>query len=113
MSLHCPRCKTEEVSVVVISYKCKQGHNFSEEVELPGTPTEIPPEPPMMRFTRPGPAVSSGLRMPFGKHKGELLEDLPTDYIRWCLENLERLDEPYRREMENQLTMRSGGGVVR
>ena len=25
--------------------------------------------------------------MPFGKHEGELIEDLPTSYLRWMLEN--------------------------
>lgn len=27
--------------------------------------------------------------MPFGKHKGTKLSELPPDYIRWCIENLE------------------------
>lgn len=26
-------------------------------------------------------------RMPFGKHKGELLEDVPESYLRWLLRN--------------------------
>ena len=29
------------------------------------------------------------MRMPFGQYQGEELEDLPTDYLEWCLENIE------------------------
>jgi len=51
--------------------------------------------------------------MPFGKHKGMYIEDLETDYICWCLGNLERIDERIKTEMENQLTLRGGRGVKR
>jgi len=50
--------------------------------------------------------------MPFGKHKGEQIEDLPTDYLVWMVENL--TDKPeLADEAENQLKMRSGRGVAR
>ena len=52
------------------------------------------------------------MRMPWGKHKGEKVEDLPTDYLEWCLSNIEGNDALLR-EMQNQLDMRAGGGVVR
>lgn len=52
------------------------------------------------------------LRMPFGKHKGELLEDIPTDYLRWLLESCE-LRQDLEMEVENQLALREGKGVVR
>ena len=34
--------------------------------------------------------------MPFGKHRGERLEDVPRDYIRWALGNMQDLDEDLR-----------------
>lgn len=27
------------------------------------------------------------MEMPFGKHKGKLIEDLPSDYLHWLAEN--------------------------
>ena len=51
--------------------------------------------------------------MPFGKYKGEAIEDLPTDYIEWLLGNVERLSSSVQRELENQLELRQGHGVVR
>jgi len=27
------------------------------------------------------------MRMPWGKHKGKWISELPTDYIKWCLLN--------------------------
>ena len=50
-------------------------------------------------------------RWPFGKYAGELVEDLPSDYIRWALENLE--DPPFSEELQNQLDLRMGHGVSR
>ena len=29
------------------------------------------------------------MEMPFGKHEGEEIEDLPISYAKWCLENLD------------------------
>lgn len=28
------------------------------------------------------------MRMPFGKHKGTEVEDVPPDYLRWCVDNV-------------------------
>lgn len=58
------------------------------------------------------------MRMPFGKFKGELLENIPTDYIEWALENvaLENVGFRYQaleKELQNQLEMRQGKGVKR
>jgi len=40
--------------------------------------------------------------MPFGKYKGSTLEELPSDYMFWCIENLtskEDIVSAMRREM--------------
>jgi len=29
------------------------------------------------------------MRMPFGKHKGEWVHDMPTDYLEWLVDNVE------------------------
>lgn len=55
----------------------------------------------------------SNLTMPFGKHKGELLEDLPTEYIEWVLTNVESLNWRLKEELQNQLKLRNGEGVDR
>lgn len=52
------------------------------------------------------------MKMPFGKHKGEDLEDLPTGYLQWLAENVEGRAELVR-EAELQITLRRGEGVVR
>lgn len=50
------------------------------------------------------------MRMPFGKHKGEQIEDLPDSYLRWMAENLQG---DLAQEAETQLQLREGRGVVR
>lgn len=52
-------------------------------------------------------------KMPWGKYKGEALEDLPTSYIIWVLENCNRLQAGLVEELENQLKLRNGEGVER
>ena len=51
------------------------------------------------------------MKMPFGKHKGENMEDLPDSYLLWLAENIE--SGPVLREAEDQLKLREGVGVVR
>ena len=41
--------------------------------------------------------------MPFGKHRGEYLEDIPTDYLRWCVEKLDNLSAGLRQDIEAEL----------
>lgn len=52
------------------------------------------------------------MRMPFGKYKGEELEDLPTSYLYWLCENVDG-NAALIKEAENQLAMRGGQGVER
>ena len=51
------------------------------------------------------------MRMPWGKHKGEDVEDLPTGYLQWIAENVTGADALVR-EAEEQLTLREGKGRV-
>ena len=41
--------------------------------------------------------------MPFGKHRGARLEDVPRDYIRWALGNMQDLDEDLRSSLRRAL----------
>lgn len=52
------------------------------------------------------------MKMPFGKYKGQQIEDIPDDYLRWCLENC-NLDSVTCAEMEAQLGARNGEGIAR
>lgn len=98
MSLSCPNCG-KDVKVLHVQYECSSGHKWNEDVVRP---EEAAPAPP-----------STSMKMPFGKYKGTALEDIPTDYIQWCLEKLEDLRPELKEELENQLLLRKGGGVVR
>jgi len=40
--------------------------------------------------------------MPFGKHEGECISDLPISYVEWCLDNLD-LDGWLEVELEHAL----------
>tara|TARA_R110002051_G_scaffold311242_1_gene384931 strand:- start:202 stop:357 length:156 start_codon:yes stop_codon:yes gene_type:complete len=40
------------------------------------------------------------MEMPFGKHEGEEIEDLPIPYVKWCLKNLD-LDGWLEEELED------------
>lgn len=52
------------------------------------------------------------MQMPFGKYKGEELENIPPDYLEWCLENCD-MRPALAEEMQNQLALKSGRGVWR
>lgn len=52
------------------------------------------------------------MKMPFGRYKGEDMEDLPTSYLYWLAENLESHPQ-IQQEAENQLKLREGHGVPR
>ncbi len=46
--------------------------------------------------------------MPFGKYKGYLISEIPADYLRWCLQSLQRLSPYFRQDIENELNRRNG-----
>lgn len=39
-------------------------------------------------------------KMPFGKHRGKALADLPKDYVRWALKNIDNLEPDLRVSLE-------------
>jgi hypothetical protein len=46
--------------------------------------------------------------MPFGRHRGEPLEQVPFDYLTWVLRGCERLDPWLRKAIEAELEQRVG-----
>lgn len=52
------------------------------------------------------------MKMPWGRYKGQPIEDVPTDYLEWLAENISGSDELIR-EAERQLLLRAGHGVPR
>lgn len=55
------------------------------------------------------------MKIGFGKHKGQELEDLPTSYLEWLAEELQPMGPRAKlvEEVLNQLKMREGAGVKR
>lgn len=51
------------------------------------------------------------MKMPFGRYKGQDMEDLPTGYLLWLAENVSNTAVVV--EAENQLKLREGEGVAR
>jgi uncharacterized protein (DUF3820 family) len=54
-------------------------------------------------------------RMPWGKFKGKLIEDIPIDYINWALRETDIADTypDVAEEMQAQIALSEGHGVVR
>jgi uncharacterized protein (DUF3820 family) len=53
------------------------------------------------------------LIMPYGKHKGEKICDVPTSYLQWAIREWSDCADELREEMENQIELRAGRGVQR
>ena len=49
------------------------------------------PYGPQIEFWAAQPIIYE--KMPFGKHKGELMVDIPKSYWQWCLKNMDSLNE--------------------
>lgn len=104
-----PGCNAPVRIMPGVGVLCDIGHAYHTNRGV--IPPKAPPPPPPPAIHTP--ARTSPLRMPFGKYKGELVEDLETGYIEWCLSTLDSMRADLRTEMEAQLEMRSGRGVVR
>lgn len=55
------------------------------------------------------------MKMPWGKHAGEELDDIPTSYLTWLLSNtdIDRTHPELAQEAQNQLDAREGRGISR
>lgn len=97
---------------------CDRGHAYEPtddgaQTLVSGTEPTPAPESRRVPVGRSYSTTASALKMPFGKFKGEPIEDLPTDYIEWALRELDSLRPAIKEEMEAQLEMRGGRGVLR
>ncbi len=50
--------------------------------------------------------TGSGARMPFGKHRGELVRDLPDEYLSWLLDEVDIQSERLRLAIETEAERR-------
>jgi exodeoxyribonuclease X len=48
-------------------------------------------------------------RMPFGKHRDDPIEAVPTSYMLWCLKNVDGLSSDMRHTFERHLALRDAG----
>lgn len=48
------------------------------------------------------------MKLWFGKHKGEDVCDIPTDYLKWVEENVASLSDAQREEINNEIERREG-----
>ena len=50
--------------------------------------------------TPPAKSAYGSISMPFGKHKGKALSEIPVDYLLWCLDNMTALSRHLRQAIE-------------
>jgi uncharacterized protein (DUF3820 family) len=122
------RCEVPDCGAKV-RVVCDRGHAYAPhedgaQVLVPGTEPIAPVDSAAVvaaaeaararvPVTRSYSTTANALKMPFGKHRGESIEDLPSDYIEWALRELDSLRPAIKEEMEAQLTIRGGHGVNR
>lgn len=108
-NLNCPHCHQEAIRYR-LTLTCPGGHEWTDEADRPNSPE---PLDAVGVPTTASTGKTSGMRMPFGKYKGQLMENIPVDYFEWCLAKLEDLSPSLRDEMQNQIDLKLGKGVVR
>ena len=58
-------------------------------------------------------AGTNAMEMPFGKYEGKPLREIPSGYLRWCLNNLDDMDSDLFDAMEAELRRRQRAEVHR
>ena len=48
------------------------------------------------------------MKLKFGKYKGEDIMDVPIEYLKWFEENIEKLPDPDREEINHEIERREG-----
>ena len=48
----------------------------------------------------PAKSAYGSITMPFGKHRGKALSEIPVDYLLWCLDKMTALSRHLRRAIE-------------
>lgn len=51
---------------------------------------------------------ASSYAMPWGKHKGKTIDQVPADYLQWAIRNAENINDEMRGEIERQLGLLPG-----
>jgi hypothetical protein len=87
------------------------GHKLVKDLETQASTNENRWSPPRPRAynpaAKPNSYRASVFRMPFGKHRGKLLSQVPLDYLEWLLANVELYDRT-RQLIERHLEQRYG-----
>jgi hypothetical protein len=52
------------------------------------------------------------MRMPFGKHRGEELSEIPDDYLVWCLDNCDSMSPTLRKAIEAHLKIEESDTAI-
>ena len=88
--------------------RCQKKSNTEPTDGLPPALRDIADEPVATAIpTRKPGQERTWETMPFGKHRGERIEDLETSYLHWCVENLEKRTNGLYEALETELWNRS------